>query len=103
MELKDPLPKKIGLLADSHSELAAMEAAIQELHRRGATTLVHLGDICDSLRLDLLEASIRMIRKHRIMAVKGNNDFLLENLLLGQPPENRYDDADSLLARIRIA
>jgi len=94
VELKDPLPKKIGLLADSHSELAAMETASRELQRRGATILVHLGDICDSLRLDLLEASVRIIRKHRIMAVKGNNDFLLENLLLGQPPENTSDSTE---------
>jgi len=81
------LPKKIGLVADSHSELEMLEAAVELLSARGAGTLVHLGDICDSLRLDLLEASIRLIRKLGMHAVKGNNDFILENLLIGRPPE----------------
>ena len=81
------LPKKIGLLSDSHGDLEALEAAVQLLLLRGAASLIHLGDICDSLRLDLLDASVRLIHRHGIRAVKGNNDFLLENLLLGRPPE----------------
>jgi len=87
MDPSAALPKKIGLLADSHSDLEGLETAVTLLKERGADGLVHLGDICDSLRLDLLEAFIRLIRRHRISAVKGNNDFSLENLLLGRPPE----------------
>jgi len=94
------MPKKIGLLADSHSELEALEAAVRILLGRGADRLFHLGDICDSLRLDLLEDSIRLLRKYGILAVKGNNDFLLENLLLGQPPE-MAPGTDRLLAFLR--
>lgn len=97
MEMNIPLPKKIGLLADSHSHLDTLESAIHTLHRRGADTLVHLGDICDSLRLDLLEASIRLIKKYDVLAVKGNNDFMLETLLLGQPPEMTDDSTGPLL------
>jgi len=87
MEHSAPLPKKLGLLADSHSDLQGLESAVRLLRRRGAEGLVHLGDICDSLRLDLLGAFIDLIRRYRILAVKGNNDFSLENLLLGRPPE----------------
>lgn len=89
MELTIPLPRKIGLLADSHSDLVALETAVKLLLTRGAEGLVHLGDLCDSLRLDLLDAFIRLIRRHGIYAVKGNNDFSLETLLAGRPPELR--------------
>jgi predicted phosphodiesterase len=89
VEYKTPLPKRIGLLADSHDCLKALETAVRVLEERGAHSLVHLGDICDSLRLDLLEDSVRLIRKHRILAVKGNNDFILENLLRCQPPQSK--------------
>jgi len=94
------LPKKIGLLADSHSDLEGLETGVALLRERGADGLVHLGDICDSLRLDLLEAFIRVIHKHGICAVKGNNDFSLENLLQGSPPELR-EEADPRLAFLR--
>ncbi len=89
MEIKDPLPERIGLVSDSHSELNALETAIHKLQKRGADTLVHLGDVCDSMRLDLLEDSIGLLRKHRVTAVKGNNDFVLEKLLQGKPPEQK--------------
>lgn len=87
MDSAKKLPKKIGLLADSHGKLEALETAARLLVSKGAGCLFHLGDICDSLRVDLLEESIRLIRRHNIQAVKGNNDFLLENLLLNRPPE----------------
>ena len=89
MEYKTPLPKRIGLVADSHDHLEAMERAVRLLEERGAESIVHLGDICDSLRLDLLEDSVRLIRKHRMLVVKGNNDYMLENLLRCQPPESK--------------
>ncbi len=89
MKYKKPLPKRIGLVADSHDQLEALARAVSMLEQRGAESLVHLGDICDSLRLDLLEDSVRLLRRHRMLVVKGNNDFMLENLLRCQPPESR--------------
>lgn len=104
VEYKTPLPKRIGLVADSHDCLEALETAVRILEERGVDSLVHLGDICDSLRLDLLEDSVRLIRKHRILAVKGNNDFMLENLLRCQPPENkgRFDRLAAFLEALPI-
>ena len=43
--------------------------------------MVHLGDICDSLRPDLLDESIHLLQKNNIHAVKGNNDYCLEKTL----------------------
>jgi predicted phosphodiesterase len=92
----ETLPNRIGLVADSHSDLKGLETAVHILLERGAEVLVHLGDICDSLRLDLLEPFIEVIHRHEILAVKGNNDFILENLLLAQPPE-LFDGAQPLI------
>jgi predicted phosphodiesterase len=89
VEYKNPLPGRLGLVADSHDQLKDLERAVHLLEEKGAESIVHLGDICDSLRLDLLEDSVRLIRKHRVLVVKGNNDFMLENLLRCQPPENQ--------------
>jgi predicted phosphodiesterase len=100
VEYQIPLPKRIGLVADSHDRLESLATAIGILEARGAEVLVHLGDICDSLRMDLLEDSIRLLRKHRMLVVKGNNDFMLENLLRCQPPEGR-DRFDPLALFLR--
>ncbi len=96
MEYRAPLPRRIGLLADSHDRLQELEAAVRLLEGKGAETLVHLGDICDSMRLDLLEDTVRLLQTHRILAVKGNNDFMLENLLRCRPTE-ATDRSDRLL------
>jgi hypothetical protein len=102
VEYRNPLPKRIGLVADSHDRLESLSKAIGILEERGAEALVHLGDICDSLRLDLLEDSVRLLRKHRMLVVKGNNDFMLENLLRCQPPENegRFDHLAAFLREL---
>lgn len=86
--------RRIGLVADSHSDLAALRNACRALGERGAERVVHLGDICDSLQADVLEACTRFLRENEILSVKGNNDFLLENLLRHQPSAERFRDAD---------
>ncbi len=102
MEYTSPLPKRIGLVADSHDRLEALATAVRILEERAADSLVHLGDICDSLRLDLLEDSVRLLRRHRMLVVKGNNDFMLENLLRCQPPDNlgRFDHLATFLGEL---
>lgn len=86
--------RRIGLVADSHSDLEALRAACRVLGDRGVQGIVHLGDICDSLQVDVLEACTRFLRENEILSVKGNNDFLLENLLRHQPPAERVRNAD---------
>ena len=71
----------IGLIADSHGNLEATAEAIRILKGRGAGTLVHLGDFCDSIRHDRTVAMIRLLRENNVLAVKGNNDFSVERML----------------------
>lgn len=71
----------IGLIADSHGNLEATRQAIRLLKGLGADTLVHLGDFCDSIHHDRTETMIGLLEAHDVLAVKGNNDFLVENML----------------------
>jgi predicted phosphodiesterase len=71
----------IGLIADSHGNLEATQQAIRLLKGMGADTLVHLGDFCDSIHHDRTAAMIALLEEHGILTVKGNNDFLVENML----------------------
>lgn len=47
-------PPILGLLADSHENAAATECAIARLIALGATTLIHLGDLCSESVVDAL-------------------------------------------------
>lgn len=78
---KEPEPRRIGILADSHGHLEATAQAIDLLKGRGADLLVHLGDFCDSLRPESAAAMVGLLIRNDILAVKGNNDFLMENRL----------------------
>jgi predicted phosphodiesterase len=84
---------RIGLIADSHGDLEATAEAIRLLKGRGASVLIHLGDFCDSIRHDRAASMIGLLREHGVMAVKGNNDFLVENRLAGA---RRPSDADGI-------
>jgi predicted phosphodiesterase len=79
--LTEPDRKRIGIIADSHVHREATAEAIRLLRERGAGLLVHLGDFCDSVRHDRAAAMIDLLRENDVLAVKGNNDFLVENML----------------------
>jgi len=85
--------ERIGLIADSHGDLEATRQAIGLLKRRGASLLIHLGDFCDSVRHERSAAMISLLREQGIPAVKGNNDFAVENRLAGS---RRPLDADGI-------
>ena len=99
-EEKQIFSSRIVLISDSHEDLNSFRSAIRILKERGAETLVHLGDLGDSLHLHLLDEAIRLIRQEHILAVKGNNDFILENLLLGQP-QGPVPGSDQMLDFLR--
>jgi hypothetical protein len=100
--LKEPEPKRIGIIADSHGNLEATAAAIRLLRERGACLLVHLGDFCDSVRHDSAPVMIDLLIQNDVLAVKGNNDFLVENRLADA---RRQPDAEGVkvLAFLRDA
>lgn len=63
-----------GLISDSHGNLAALLDAILMLEQMGMRTLVHLGDICDSLAPHTLEDAVKILRDHGVRTVRGNNE-----------------------------
>ncbi len=72
----------IGIMSDSHGDAAETARAVALLKSRGATKLVHCGDICDLTVLDELAG-------HDAVFVWGNCDHLDGSLL-------RYVDAIGL-------
>ena len=87
--MTNPDRKRIGIIADSHGNLEAAAEAIRLLKGRGADLLVHLGDFCDSMRYDRTAAMIDLLQEYGVLAVKGNNDFLVQNMLADarRPPD----------------
>jgi len=79
--LTKPDRKRIGIIADSHGNREATAKTIRLLKGRGVDLLVHLGDFCDSVRHDRTAAMIDLLRENDVLAVKGNNDFLVEKML----------------------
>jgi len=68
---------KIGLIADSHGKIALMLDAIKTLKDMGAATIIHLGDICDSLRPECLDEAVAILDRYEVKAVLGNNEYIL--------------------------
>jgi len=67
----------IGLIADSHSNNRNMLDAIKKLKVLGAETIIHLGDICDSLRTDALGEAISILERYNVKSLMGNNELSL--------------------------
>ena len=70
--------KSIGLISDSHGQADMIEKAIEFLHKQHCETIIHLGDICDSFRPETCETCLDVLNAHNIIALKGNNDHILE-------------------------
>jgi predicted phosphodiesterase len=100
MHPSDISPQRIGIIADSHSDLDITRLAIEELRSRQVDAIVHLGDICDSLQAELLDASVSLLVDNRLVAVKGNNDHLLEALLVENDPDRFHPQTRSFLKQL---
>jgi predicted phosphodiesterase len=75
------LPKKIGVMADSHGNITSIANCIKCLTDRQAAKIVHLGDVFDSEIHDHLISMVEIIKRHDIVAVKGNNDYQIEKMM----------------------
>ena len=84
-------PRRLGLISDSHGNFPATEKAINVLIDQGCERVIHLGDFCDTNRRDRLEDIVRLFQERGIIAVKGNNDYLIE-LALGNRVGEKYPD-----------
>lgn len=96
--------KKIGLLADSHGNLAATAAAIESLESGGAEKLYHLGDLFDSIKSNDFSGMLSLLEKHRVECLKGNNDHQVEMALknggAGLPAEAERHRTAAYLAEL---
>jgi putative phosphoesterase len=57
----------LGIVSDSHDNVAALAAVADGLRHRGILDVVHCGDVCDGGTLDLLAG-------FRVRVCLGNND-----------------------------
>lgn len=79
----------VGIMADSHGRPDTIASAAAYLKAHACATLIHLGDVCDSLHPETAGACIDLIKTHGIIALKGNNDHSMAGNLSG-----RKDRAD---------
>lgn len=75
VSMDSALDRPVGLIADSHGRIDLMELAVEALDRLGAQTIVHLGDICDSLAPLTLEKALPLIEGRGLLCVLGNNEY----------------------------
>lgn len=66
--------QKIGIISDSHSMNSLMLDAIHALNSMGAGHIIHLGDICDSMKYQSLDEAVDILAKYNIKAILGNNE-----------------------------
>lgn len=67
----------IGLIADSHGRTDLLVAAIDRLEAMGVHSIIHLGDICDSLAPLALEDAVAVLKEHGVHALRGNNEYAI--------------------------
>jgi predicted phosphodiesterase len=94
---------RIGILSDSHGDVAATERAAAVLRERGALCLIHLGDLCESMEGRLPEALLALVRQPGFTVVKGNNDLAVERLLQEKHARDaREEDSLRFLAQLPL-
>lgn len=64
-------------MADSHGDAALIALAVDRMRQEGCITLLHLGDICDSAHPQTADACVSLLKRHAVLAVRGNNDHAL--------------------------
>jgi predicted phosphodiesterase len=84
-----------GIIADSHGKFEKLAKAIKFLRDNDCKKIFHLGDICDSFQPGTCNQCIEALKKENVIAVKGNNDHVLEI--------NQMDYNESLVSRSSIS
>lgn len=93
MELSESA--NFGIIADSHGKYEKLTKAIKFLKGNDCSKIFHLGDICDSFQPNTCNPCIEAIKIENVIAVKGNNDHVLEI--------NQANFKESLVSRSSIS
>lgn len=76
--------RRVGLIGDVHAEHEVLAFVLDELTRLGVDALLQVGDIADGP--GDLDATVALLRAHRVLAVRGNHDrWLLAGQLRDLP------------------
>jgi predicted phosphodiesterase len=79
-----PSVRRAGLIGDLHCEHEALAFVLGELTRMGADVVLQAGDIADGP--GDLNATIALLERHEVLAVRGNHDrWLLANQMRQVP------------------
>jgi predicted phosphodiesterase len=67
----------VGIMADSHGNAAAIDAALALFDDSGCRRVIHLGDFCDSESPATVNAAARPLMNTAVLTVMGNNEHAL--------------------------
>jgi predicted phosphodiesterase len=76
--MQGPGGKRIGIISDSHGRAQSIVDAAQFLLHLNCDRIIHLGDICDTLRPETCDLCVQALQTHHVDAVVGNNDHMLQ-------------------------
>ena len=74
----------IGVLSDTHNNIANLRAALEIFEQRGVSTLIHCGDVTAL-------ATLEWLAEFRVIYVYGNGDYSageMREMLLRYDPQN---------------
>jgi len=92
--------KPIGLIADSHGKNDLLLKSIQALKDAGAHTILHLGDLCDSLNPHAAEDTVKILKENSICGVLGNNEYSMITEHHNEHVQNISDDVMNYLKQL---
>ena len=67
-------PTIIGIMADSHGQVAPIRDALAVFDDVGCHSIYHLGDVCDSNHPETANACMGLLQDRGVQTIKGNND-----------------------------
>jgi predicted phosphodiesterase len=82
----------LGILADAHGNVGKLRSGIEALKKRGAETLIHLGDMADTLRLETVDECFETLIRSGVAGVMGNHEYSLVMHHFKRYP-SRFSDA----------
>jgi len=86
--------RRVGLIGDLHCEDETLAFVLAQFSRLGTDTVLQVGDIADGE--GDLNATIRLLVEHRVLAVRGNHDrWLLANQMRQVPHATPLESVSS--------